>query len=81
MRYNLEDLFQSINDIFYQFDEGKLSAADAEILAEKCCQAFIRDKVEDKFNKMHLSLNMAFSRGILDGEQLKELLSIYKGEG
>jgi len=79
MRYNLEDLFQSINDIFFQFDEGELSAADAEKLAERCCHAFIKDKLEGKTNKMHYALSVAFSRGILDGEQLAELLAIYKG--
>jgi len=80
MAYHLEDLFHSINDIFFQFDEGELSAADAEKLAERCCHAFIKDKLEGKTNKMHYALSVAFSRGILDGEQLAELLAIYKGE-
>ena len=79
MVYHLEDLFQSINDIYFQFDEGKVSAAEAENLAERCCHAFIADKVEGKTNKMHYALSVAFARGILDGEQLEELLAIYKG--
>jgi len=81
MAYHLEDLFQSINDIFYQFDEGELSATEAEKMAERCCHAFIKDKMTDKETKMQYSLAVAFSRGILDGEQLDELLSIYKGIG
>jgi hypothetical protein len=80
MKYHLEDLFQSINDIYYQFDEGDIPAAEAEELAEKCCHAFIKDKITDKNNRMFYALSIAFSRGILDGEQLEELLSIYKGK-
>ena len=81
MAYHLEDLFQSINDIFFQFDEGELSATEAEKLAERCCHAFIKDKMKDKDTKMHYSLAVAFGRGILDGEQLDKLLTIYKGIG
>lgn len=81
MVYHLEDLFQSINDIYFQFDEGELSASDAEKLAERCCHAFIKDKLTDKETKMNYSLAVAFGRGILDGEQLEELLTIYKGIG
>ena len=81
MAYHLEDLFHSINDIFYQFDEGELSAADAEKLAERCCHAFIKDKMTDKETKMQYALAVAFGRGILDGEQLNELLDLYKGIG
>jgi len=80
MKYHLEDLFQSINDIYYQFDEGDISASEAEELAEKCCHAFIKDKITDKNNRMFYALSIAFARGILDGEQLEELLSIYKGK-
>ena len=32
-----------------------------------------------KYERMHYSLSIAFARGILDGEQLAELLAIYKG--
>jgi hypothetical protein len=75
MAYHLEDLFQSINDIYFQFDEGEVSAAEAENLAERCCHEFIRDRL----NKTHHTLAVAFGRGILDGEQLTELLNIYRG--
>jgi len=81
MAYHLEDLFHSINDIYYQFDEGGLSATEAEKMAERCCHAFVKDKMTDKETKMQYSLAVAFGRGILDGEQLDELLSIYKGIG
>ena len=80
MRYHLEDLFQSINDIYYQFDEGEIPAHEAEKLAERCCHAFIKDKMEDKNTKMHYSLAVAFGRGILDGDQLNELLDLIKGK-
>ena len=33
-----------------------------------------------KYQKMHYALSIAFARGILDGEQLAELLAIYRGE-
>ena len=32
-----------------------------------------------KYQRMHYALTIAFARGILDGEQLNELLAIYKG--
>lgn len=32
-----------------------------------------------KFERMHYALSIAFARGILDGEQLAELLAIYRG--
>jgi hypothetical protein len=80
MRYHLEDLFQSINDLFWQFDEGKISYAEAERLAKNCYQAFINDGIASDNVKTHLMLSLAFGRGIIDGEQLKQLLIIYKDE-
>lgn len=80
MAYHLEDLFQSINDIYYQFDEGRLSAAEAEKLAQNCSQAFINDGLVSDKVKTHLMLSLAFGRGIIDGKQIKELLTIYKEE-
>jgi len=32
------------------------------------------------YQRIHYALSIAFARGILDGEQLEELLSIYRGE-
>jgi hypothetical protein len=39
--YSLENLFQSITDIFGQFDEGKIEAKEAKALARKCCAEFL----------------------------------------
>jgi len=80
MAYHLEDLFHSISDIFFNFDEGEIDQDEAEKMAERCCHAFIKDKMTDKTTKMHYALAVAFGRGILDGEQLDELLTIYKGK-
>jgi len=33
-----------------------------------------------KYQKMHYALTIAFSRGIIDGEQLQALLDIYRGK-
>ena len=79
LKYRLEDLFQSINDIYFQCDEGEISQDEAERLAERCCHAFIKDKLSDKNTKMHYALAVAFGRGILDADQLDELLTLYKG--
>ena len=79
MAYHLEDLFHSISDIFFNYDEGEIDQEEAEKMAERCCHAFIKDKLTDKNTKMHYALAVAFGRGILDGEQLDELLTIYKG--
>ena len=39
--YTLTDLFESINDLHYQQDEGKIDASQANFLAELCCKEFI----------------------------------------
>jgi len=41
--YQLEDLFQSINDIFEQYDMGKIQLFKAEILAKQCCEHFVKE--------------------------------------
>jgi hypothetical protein len=78
MAYHLEDLFQSINDIFYQVDEGKITPKEGERLAQNCSKAFLNDGLVAQDVKSHLMLSLGFSRGIIDGEQLKQLLTIYK---
>ena len=80
MKYNLEDLFQSINDIYFQFDEGNVEAANAEELARRCCEAFLDDCNKRDNVKTHLMLSLAFGRDIISSEQLMELLKIYKEE-
>jgi len=41
--YQLEDLFQSINDIFEQYDMGKIQLSKASVLAKQCCEQFVKD--------------------------------------
>lgn len=33
-----------------------------------------------KYEQMNYALSMAFARGVIDGEQLAELLAIYRGK-
>ena len=40
--YGIEDLFQSINDIYYQLDEGKMDEKSANDMTAKCCAEFLR---------------------------------------
>ena len=44
--YNLEDLYQSINDIYYQVDEGKIEPHEGIDLAKKCCKQFLNDQLK-----------------------------------
>jgi hypothetical protein len=39
--YSLTDLFESINDIHFQHDEGKMNAQQAYSLARMCCSEFL----------------------------------------
>ena len=36
--------------------------------------------IMNNYQRMHYALSIAFARGLLDGEQLAELLAIYRGE-
>jgi len=80
MKYHIEDLFQSVNDIFYQYDEGEMSDHEASNLMGNCCEAFLNDSNKRNDVKAHLAMSLAFGRGIIDAEQLKQLLTIYKDE-
>ena len=80
MKYHIEDLFHSINDIFFQYDEGEISDHEASKLMGNCCKAFLNDSNKRDDVKTHLTLSLAFGRGIIDAEQLKQLLTIYKDE-
>ena len=42
--YSLEDLHSSINDIYYQFDEGKINEKEAYTLAQLCCLEFLKNQ-------------------------------------
>ena len=46
--YQLEDLFQSINDIFEQYDMGKIQLFKAQILAKQCCEHFVKELEANK---------------------------------
>jgi hypothetical protein len=39
--YSLTDLFESINDIHFQHDEGRMDAQQAYSLARMCCSEFL----------------------------------------
>jgi len=51
MKYSIEDLFDSINDIYYQLDEGKMRLDNANNLARNCCQEFLK-----QFNDVNQSI-------------------------
>jgi len=78
MKYHIEDLFHSINDIFFQYDEGEMSDHEASKLMGKCCEAFLNDSDKREDVKAHMTFLLAFGRGIIDAEQLNQLLTIYK---
>lgn len=46
MNYNLEDLFQSITDVFEQVDEGKIEPSEANEIARRCCEAYLASHEE-----------------------------------
>lgn len=46
--YSLTDLFESINDIHHQHDEGKMDAFQANTLARMCCNEFITNTFNNK---------------------------------
>jgi hypothetical protein len=39
--YTIEDLFQSINDIYLQLDEGAVDLKTANEITANCCKAFL----------------------------------------
>jgi len=43
MKYTIEDLFQSVNDIYTQYDEGEIPLNEANTILENCCRAFIQN--------------------------------------
>jgi hypothetical protein len=46
--YSLTDLFESINDIHYQNDEGGMDAFTAYSLARMCCNEFLNNTYNNK---------------------------------
>jgi hypothetical protein len=43
MKYRIHDLHASINDIYEQYDEGRITTQETNELAQKCCEQFIND--------------------------------------
>ena len=43
IKYNIDDLHLSVNDIYTQYDEGEISLAEATRLLKQCCQCFLND--------------------------------------
>ena len=50
MKYTIEELFQSVNDIYSQYDEGEIPLDEANAILEKCCRAFL-ENLEGNFNE------------------------------
>ena len=49
-KYDIDSLFQSVNDIYAQFDEGKITKQEANNILVRCCFAFLHDNAEEKTN-------------------------------
>jgi hypothetical protein len=49
MKYTIEDLFQSVNDIYSQYDEGEIPLDEANTILENCCKAFVKTLEEKKW--------------------------------
>lgn len=39
--YTIEDLHQSVNDIYAMFDDGKITRESANEILRNCCESFI----------------------------------------
>lgn len=46
--YDIDGLFQSVNDIYAQYDEGKITKQEANKILVRCCFAFLHDNAEEK---------------------------------
>jgi hypothetical protein len=45
-KYTVDDLFFSINDVYSQFDDGKINHSQTIELFLSCCNQFIKDNSE-----------------------------------
>lgn len=45
--YSLDDLFISINDIYQQFDMGKINESQAHSLTILCCKEYLNNHKEE----------------------------------
>lgn len=46
MSYTAHDLYQSVNDIYTQIENGQISEYDASIILRRCCAQFLADNQE-----------------------------------
>jgi hypothetical protein len=47
-KYTIDDLFLSINDVYAQFDDGKIDHSQTVEIFLNCCNQFIKDHTEVK---------------------------------
>jgi hypothetical protein len=47
-KYTIDDLFSSVNDIYSQFDDGKIDREQTIKMFTNCCNQFIKDHSEVK---------------------------------
>lgn len=73
--YSLTDLFESINDIHQQHDEGKMDDFTANALARMCCNEFI---INTHKNKEALFLCRWNNGDIIQTHTKESLISAYK---
>ena len=43
LNYQIDDLFQSVNDIYAQFDEGRIDRNEANAMLIRCCFSFLNN--------------------------------------
>lgn len=42
--FQIDALFQSVNDIFAQYDSGEITRDEANAILLRCCHAFINNR-------------------------------------
>ena len=56
IKYNIDDLHHSVNDIYAQYDEGEIPLEEATRLLKQCCQCFLNDgEIEDEQPKYRIN--------------------------
>ena len=51
IKYNIDDLFFSVNDIYTQWDEGRIPLDEAIRLLKQCCECFLNQDEEKTHEK------------------------------
>ena len=71
--YNIDDLHFSLNDIYEQWDDGKIHHDDAVELLVKCCKAFIQfNETPQRTQNQALDHKIYFDRADTLWEWLEE---------